>query len=210
MNAQETREQSERQAAARDAQFTIGQIARLTGVNAKTIRYYESVGLLPAPARSENSYRRYSRADVNRLALLQRIRSLGTPLPAARSLLAGTDEARCADVREELLALMNDRLQDIDQQLAALRAQRAEVERYQRAVRACLPDPTVTFSACGDVWSSVAPCVTPDCLAYDASCATNDDTSEQLSFAQFTLTHETQENEDHHEQSTLCCAVCCA
>ncbi|MEO7001390.1 MAG: MerR family transcriptional regulator, partial [Ktedonobacterales bacterium] len=133
VNAMETRARMNRPVAAEDAQFTIGQIARLTGVHAKTIRYYESVGLLPTPARSENHYRRYTRADVNRLTLLQRIRSLGAPLPAARSLLAVTDTARCATVREELLALVDERLHDLDRQMAALRKQRAEVERYQRA-----------------------------------------------------------------------------
>lgn len=217
MNASEAREHTERSVAARDAQFTIGQVARLTGVNAKTIRYYESVGLLPAPARSENSYRRYSRADVNRLMLLQRIRSLGMPLPAARSLLAGTDEARCTEVRDDLLVLMSDRLQDIDRQMMALQAQRAEVERYQRTIRACLPDPDVAFSACGDLCDDAEPpeeasCALPDCLAYYASCGAEDigvlgANGEHQQFAEFTVTHE---NEEHHERSTLCCAVCCA
>lgn len=60
--------------------FTIGQLAEQTGVSAKTIRYYESIGLLPQPSRGENSYRRYGVADVNRLCLLRRIRLLGLPL----------------------------------------------------------------------------------------------------------------------------------
>jgi DNA-binding transcriptional MerR regulator len=59
--------------------LTIGQIAKRTGVNAKNIRYYESIG----PPRSENTYRRYSMADVNRLILLRRIRFLGVPLSEA-------------------------------------------------------------------------------------------------------------------------------
>src|SRR5579872_4719389 len=56
--------------------LTIGQVARLTGVSAKTIRYYESVGLLPRPLRSANSYRRYGGADVNRILLLHCLRGL--------------------------------------------------------------------------------------------------------------------------------------
>ena len=45
--------------------LTISQVAHLTGVNAKAIRYYESIGLLPRPRRGENHYRRYTLADVN-------------------------------------------------------------------------------------------------------------------------------------------------
>lgn len=61
--------------------FTISQVARMTGINAKAIRYYEGIGLLPSPSRSANQYRRYSMADMNRLILLRRIRYLGVPLP---------------------------------------------------------------------------------------------------------------------------------
>ncbi|MEO7002123.1 MAG: hypothetical protein ABI068_09880, partial [Ktedonobacterales bacterium] len=85
-------------------------------------------------------------------------------------------------------------------------------ERYQRAVRACLPDPTVAFSACGDVESLGTPCATPDCLTFYASChegaenpEDSDDRREQL---QFTST--TRENEEHHVQSDPYCACCCA
>ncbi len=68
-------------------ELTISQVAHLTGINAKAIRYYESIGLLPSPSRGANSYRRYSMADVNRLILLRRIRYLGVPLTEAKTLL---------------------------------------------------------------------------------------------------------------------------
>src|SRR5712692_7193689 len=86
--------------------FTISQVASLTGINAKAIRYYESIGLLPSPLRAANQYRRYSMADVNRLNLLRRIRLLGVPLSAAKSLLVGATDARCIDVQQELLTLV--------------------------------------------------------------------------------------------------------
>src|SRR5690348_13224039 len=82
--------------------LTISQVSRMTGVKAKAIRYYESIGLLPRPARLANSYRCYSMVDVNRLILLSRIRSLGVPLAQARQLLTRISDARCIDVQEEL------------------------------------------------------------------------------------------------------------
>jgi MerR family transcriptional regulator, copper efflux regulator len=85
--------------------LTIGQLAEHTGVSAKTIRYYESIGLLPQPPRGANSYRRYGAADVNRLQLLRRIRLLGVPLSLAKPLLAGASDAQCTDVQTEALVV---------------------------------------------------------------------------------------------------------
>ncbi len=61
--------------------LTVGQLARATSVPAKTIRYYEQVGVLPVPRRSAAGYRQYSRHDVHRLLFIRRARALGLPLP---------------------------------------------------------------------------------------------------------------------------------
>jgi len=52
--------------------LTVGQLARVTGVPAKTIRYYEQIGALPAPRRSAAGYRLYTRRDVHRLLFMSR------------------------------------------------------------------------------------------------------------------------------------------
>ncbi|MGH2485054.1 MAG: MerR family transcriptional regulator [Ktedonobacterales bacterium] len=120
-------------------QLTIGQLARLTGLSAKTIRYYEDIGLLPLPARGANGYRHYSVADVNRAHLLRRIRFLGIPLSVARPLFAGVIDACCAKVQHELLALTHQRLRALDEEMAELSQPRTMVERYQSALDACPP-----------------------------------------------------------------------
>src|SRR6185437_13689809 len=112
--------------AARD-DLTIGQVSHLTGLDAKTIRYYESIGLLPLPPRLANNYRHYGAADVKRLLLLQRIRLLGVPLSEAKQLLAGATDARCADVQDALVALVNDRLLALDREISELRSLRTEI-----------------------------------------------------------------------------------
>jgi DNA-binding transcriptional MerR regulator len=131
--------------------FTISQVAHLTGIHAKAIRYYESIGLLPSPPRAANHYRQYSMADMNRLNLLRRIRLLGVPLSAAKSLLVGATDARCLDVQEELLALVNERLKGIDQEIADLQQLRAEVENYQHDLANCQPDEHEPFRTCRDM-----------------------------------------------------------
>ena len=131
--------------------FTISQVARLTGMNAKAIRYYESIGLLPPVRRSTNRYRRYSIADVNRLILLRRTGLLGVPLSAAKPLLAGTSDARCIEVQHELLTLVNQRLHALDQEIAELQQFRREVESYQRLLTNCHPDEHEPFGTCVDM-----------------------------------------------------------
>lgn len=132
-------------------ELTISQLAHLTGINAKAIRYYESIGLLPSPSRRTNSYRRYSMADVNRLILLRRIRYLGVPLTEAKTLLKGATDARCVDVQQDLLQLVNTRLVTLDQEIAELQHLRDEMQAYQRKLANCHPDEREPFCTCVDL-----------------------------------------------------------
>jgi hypothetical protein len=69
--------------------LTIGQLAQATGVSAKTIRYYEQVGVLPMPSRSASGYRQYGRGDVHRLLFVRRARALGLSLATLKALGGG-------------------------------------------------------------------------------------------------------------------------
>ena len=100
----------------------IGEVARATGLPAKTIRYYEEIGLL-CPARGGNGYRVFSDRDVHTLAFVARARSLGFTVADCRALVAlYRDRARSsADVR----ALAARHLDAIDRKIAELSAMRA-------------------------------------------------------------------------------------
>ncbi|EKU72414.1 MerR family transcriptional regulator [Sphingobium yanoikuyae] len=97
------------------------QLARKTGCNLETIRYYEKVGLLPGPPRSSNGYRVYSPELVQRLQFILRARDLGYAMDEIRSLLSLTDTGAqtCAEVmaRTELHRRIAD-LQKIEVTLA--------------------------------------------------------------------------------------------
>lgn len=67
--------------------MNIGQAADQSGVSAKMIRYYESVGLVPKPNRKESGYRDYDGSDVHRLAFVRRARDLGFSVDLIRELL---------------------------------------------------------------------------------------------------------------------------
>jgi MerR family mercuric resistance operon transcriptional regulator len=80
--------------------LSIGQLAAATGVNLETVRYYERIDLMPAPARTEGGHRVYSEPHRQRLAFVQRARKLGFSIEDIRTLLTLSEPARrsCKDV----------------------------------------------------------------------------------------------------------------
>ena len=68
--------------------LAIGELSRRTGVKVPTIRYYEQIGLLSQPARTEGQQRRYGRNDVDRLNFIRHARELGFEVGAIRELLS--------------------------------------------------------------------------------------------------------------------------
>jgi len=118
--------------------LTVGQLARATGIPAKTIRYYEQVGVLPVPRRSGAGYRHYSRHDVHRLLFIRRARALGLSLANLKALTAELDSGECLTMRPRLYELMTEQLRTVQQQIAefqVLERQLAQVlERLQTTV----------------------------------------------------------------------------
>jgi DNA-binding transcriptional MerR regulator len=103
--------------------------AQATGVPAKTIRYYESIGLLP-PQRTSNNYREYSPAEIERLRFVASARSLGLSLADIAELLAARDEGtlKCRRVLDSL----DERLADVNRQIADLLALRESLDSLRR------------------------------------------------------------------------------
>jgi MerR family mercuric resistance operon transcriptional regulator len=97
--------------------LTVGQLAHTTGVSAKTIRYYEQVGVLPVPRRSPTGYRQYSRHDVHRLLFIRRARALGLSLINLKALMAELDGGECLTMRPRLHALVTEQLRIVRQQI---------------------------------------------------------------------------------------------
>ena len=106
-------------AAAARADLGIGALSQATGVNIETIRYYERIGILPAPPRSSGGHRLYDVGHVKRLAFVRRTRELGFSLQEVRELLGLVDggEVTCDQVK----ALTLGHLADVRQRIADLR-----------------------------------------------------------------------------------------
>ena len=109
--------------------LTIGQVAKATGVAAKTIRYYEEIGVLPAPSRTVSGYRQYDEPGVQRLRFIRRARSLGLPLQQLKTLITTMDGELRPALRPRLLALARDQLSAVKQQIAELQLLQRELEQ---------------------------------------------------------------------------------
>ena len=102
--------------------MNIGEAARSSGVPAKTIRYYESIGLIPAASRSESGYRSFGRIDIDTLRFVQRARSLGFSVKdVARLLDLWRDRSRASS---DVKALATEHVGEIDRKIAELRSMR--------------------------------------------------------------------------------------
>ncbi|MGK6321058.1 MerR family transcriptional regulator [Sphingomonas sp. DT-204] len=107
------------------ARLSIGDLARATGTKVETIRYYERIGLLPAPARTEGNYRSYGREHLGRLSFVRRARDLGFPLDQVRDLLGLADERDRSC--EAVDAIARQHLAEVDRKIADLTALRSEL-----------------------------------------------------------------------------------
>jgi DNA-binding transcriptional MerR regulator len=117
--------------------LTIGRIARATGVPAKTIRYYEQVGVLPPPRRTAAGYREYTDQSVERLRFVRRARELGLSLQHLKTLIPALDGACRTEMRPRLLTLVRAHEASVEQRIGELR----RLARQLAAVRRRLSGP---------------------------------------------------------------------
>ncbi|GAB5429810.1 MAG: helix-turn-helix domain-containing protein [Devosia indica] len=107
--------------------IAIGKVSQATGVKIPTIRYYEQIGLLPAPPRTEGNRRTYDRKDAERLTFIRHSRELGFEIDQIRTLLDLQDrpDQSCADAD----TIAKARLVEVKAKIASLTALQAELER---------------------------------------------------------------------------------
>ncbi len=114
--------------------MNVGEAARLSGLPAKTIRYYEDIGLI-SPLRASNGYRHYSQDDIHRLSFLRRARAHGFSIDDCRQLMAlYQDRGRAShDVRE----IASAHVAAITLKIGELEAMRTTL---QKLIQACHGD----------------------------------------------------------------------
>jgi|HubBroStandDraft_2_1064218.scaffolds.fasta_scaffold08415_7 MerR family copper efflux transcriptional regulator len=121
----------------------IGELASKSGIEVPTIRYYESLGLLPPAPRAPSGYRNYSAADLERLAFIKHnqmlgftLREIGLLKPLHR-VVSRLSSVTPKDSRElqSIIAMLEDKQRDFDGKIAALRKLRGEVVTALKRLR---------------------------------------------------------------------------
>ena len=107
--------------------LTIGNLAKKTGAKVQTIRYYEQIGLMPEPGRTEGGQRRYTDTELDRLSFIRHSRQLGFSLDAIRELLDLGDHPNrpC----QEADSIARRQLKQVERRMARLKALRTELQR---------------------------------------------------------------------------------
>lgn len=107
--------------------LSIGDLSRRTGCNIQTIRYYEQIGLLAAPPRTEGGQRRFAPGAVQRLGFIRHARDLGFDIAAIRELiaLAGEPDRPCEDADR----IARAQLDSVKSEIAGLKLLQKELER---------------------------------------------------------------------------------
>lgn len=108
------------------SEYVISEAARKAGMSSKMIRHYESLDLIPSPARGDNGYRYYGSEDIHRLRFIARARGLGFSLDQIRRLLDLWDDPSRSSAAVKSLA--HEHLNDIEARIRELEAMRATLK----------------------------------------------------------------------------------
>jgi DNA-binding transcriptional MerR regulator len=107
--------------------IAIGKVSEASGVKVTTVRFYEQIGLLPTPPRTEGGRRTYGVSDIERLTFIRHSRELGFEIDQIRTLLQLQD--RPGQPCEEADVIAKARLSEVNEKIASLTALKAELER---------------------------------------------------------------------------------
>jgi MerR family copper efflux transcriptional regulator len=115
--------------------MNIGEAAKASGVSAKMIRHYETVGLFPEPNRTDSGYRQYSAKEVHTLRFIRQARDLGFSLEQIAELLALWQNRRRPS--RQVKALAEAHIKELEQKLVEIQSMKATLEHL---VHCCMGD----------------------------------------------------------------------
>jgi MerR family transcriptional regulator, copper efflux regulator len=130
--------------------YKINEVARRSGFSATTLRYYEDIGLMPAPERTESGYRIYDDGHVDRLAFIARAKQLGCTLEETADLLQAWQGGQCGPIQDRLGELVAAKVSAADRSIGELTRLRVELLAAAAALEGHRPDgPCDDSCGCG-------------------------------------------------------------
>lgn len=133
----------------------IGEVADQSGVSTKTIRFYESIGVLPQPERSANGYRAYSDDTVDRLRFVRDAQATGLTLTEIASIIELRDHG--AQTCEHVTLLLERHLAELDQHITALQRMRRQLASLTSRAQQLDPTNCTDPHRCQTITPAVAP-----------------------------------------------------
>lgn len=125
--------------------LTIGQLSNETGVPTKTIRFYESIGLIAEPERLENGYRAYPKTRVDELVLIKNVRELGLPIPQIKKLMRGCEGGDCSHSGEYIVHEIEEYLGVLSDKITQLSTLKKKLTSLRKSVVQCSGDHEGTY-----------------------------------------------------------------
>jgi Cd(II)/Pb(II)-responsive transcriptional regulator len=137
----------------------IGELAKRTGCEVETIRYYEREGLLPPPARTDGNYRQFAESDAERLLFIRHCRSLGMSLDDIRTLqhFQAEPERACGEID----ALLDRHLRQTQAQIEALQRLQGQLQTLRDACQTHL-----TARQCGILQNLQSAASSSECVCH--------------------------------------------
>ncbi|WAL60277.1 heavy metal-responsive transcriptional regulator [Thermocoleostomius sinensis] len=140
-------------ATALEQRLKIGEVAAMSGLPVKTVRYYEEIGLLaPTVERSQAGYRLFRSQVLNRLAFIKRAQALGLSLNEVQEILVVHDNGQlpCGEVKQHLEA----KVSEINQQIEALQTLKAELQGILSGWQDQPPSDRIAQTICPNIQSA--------------------------------------------------------
>lgn len=118
-------------------QLTIGELAKETEVPTKTIRFYESIGLISQSERLENGYRIYPESRIEELKLIKCVRDLGLPIPQIKRLMVGCDDEDCSHSQEYINREISDYVEVLTKKITEMSNLKKQLIALKKNVEIC-------------------------------------------------------------------------
>jgi MerR family copper efflux transcriptional regulator len=123
-----------------NANISIGELSKQTGVPTKTIRFYESIGLIEEPDRLENGYRVYPHTRVEELKIIKNVRDLGLPIPQIKRLMRGCEDGDCSHSSEYLDNEIKEYAEVLSTKISQLSHLKTQLQNLRKTIIECSGD----------------------------------------------------------------------
>jgi MerR family copper efflux transcriptional regulator len=112
--------------------YSIGEVAKITGLPAKTLRFYEEKGVIKGALREENGYRYYSEENLEEIKIIKSAKDLGLPLAEIKKLLIGCEGGDCKHTKEYNKKVVDDYLGLLIEHIKQMEILKKRLQRVQR------------------------------------------------------------------------------